>query len=304
MITKHVHKKITWIDLESPTRDEIISISKEFDIPDLVGEELLGPTLKSKVDLYDNVIYLILHFPTVNHKHCDNTEHEIDFIIGKDFLITAHYEFIQPIYEFAKKFEVSSTLKRNSLGSHSGFILYYMLKDLYRDSVYGLDSINESLRKIEKEIFEGREGKMVHAISITRKRLLDFKQATRFHKEVLGSFEKVSKKFFGDNFSHYIDAIIAEQNKLQNTLDGHKEMLNDLRETNDSILAQKTGHTMKTLTMMSFVVFPLSLIAGIFGMNAVHMPIVGSGGDFWFILGIMLAATIGMFSYFRKKKWL
>ena len=61
---------------------------------------------------------------------------------------------------------------------------------------------------------------------------------------------------------------------------------------------------MKILTIMAFVTFPLSLIAAIFGMNTVYIPIIGTPGDFWIVMGIMGFATFLMFLYFKRKKWI
>ena len=47
---------------------------KEFGIHPLVAEELRSPTLRPKVDLYDNFIYLILHFPAFQHTHGHDPE--------------------------------------------------------------------------------------------------------------------------------------------------------------------------------------------------------------------------------------
>jgi len=61
---------------------------------------------------------------------------------------------------------------------------------------------------------------------------------------------------------------------------------------------------MKVLTILAFITFPLVLLSSVFGMNTISTPIVGIKGDFWIIIGVMLAATFSMFVYFRKKKWL
>jgi Mg2+ and Co2+ transporter CorA len=55
---------------------------------------------------------------------------------------------------------------------------------------------------------------------------------------------------------------------------------------------------------MAFVTFPLSLFASIFGMNTKTLPLAGFEGDFWIILGIMVAATIFFFAFFKHKRWL
>ena len=86
-------------------------------------------------------------------------------------------------------------------------------------------------------------------------------------------------------------------------LQGQREVLNELQQTNDSLLSNKTNESMRTLTVMNFVIMPLTLIAGIFGMNATFM-FIHDLGDFFTIVACMLIIGILMFIYFRKKRWI
>lgn len=302
MISKYTYRKLTWIDLESPTKEEVYRLMEEYHLPSLVGEELITQTLRSKVDLYEDIIYMILHFPASNHQGKKSDEQEVDFVIGKDFIITAHYEVVDPLHEFSKLFETDSMLDKSMVGSHAGFLFFYIIRELYKQAMLQLDDINNSLREIEKNIFDGQEGEMVAVISNLNRTLVDFKQATRFHRETLRSFESAGTQFFGSEFSYYLSAITGEYNKVQNVLDGHKEILSDLKETNDSLLTSKTNDTIKKLTIMTFIMLPLTLITGIFGMNS-DVVFIHNKFSFLFVLGCMALAGVLMFIYFKRKQW-
>jgi LPXTG-motif cell wall-anchored protein len=55
---------------------------------------------------------------------------------------------------------------------------------------------------------------------------------------------------------------------------------------------------------MAFITFPLTLLSSLFGMNVQSAPIIGSRGDFWIIVGIMIMGAIGFFTYFKRKGWM
>jgi magnesium transporter len=76
-----------------------------------------------------------------------------------------------------------------------------------------------------------------------------------------------------------------------------------LEQTNESVIYHKQGHVLSVLTVIATIVLPLTLIASIFGMN-VGVPGEGSTAAFWVLVGGMLALGIGMFGYFRWKRWL
>ena len=306
MIKKYTSQNITWIDVEEPSQREVKSLMEEYKIHPLVAEELLTPTFKPLVDLRENCIYLILHFPTFRRpqKEGENPDGEIDFIIGKNFLITTHYDAIDPLRQSSKMFEVETILRNEKEEwKHAGYLFYHIVQRLYDALADELDYMEDLQEEMEKSIFGGNEKQMVEEISRANHNLLDFKQATVHHKEILDSLEIAGKKFFGEDFAYHLTDINNKYRKISYIIEKNMENLKELRETNDSLLTTKQNEIMKIFTILAFVTFPLSLVASIFGMNATHIPIIGVKGDFWYIMSGMLFTTGLMFWYFKYKKW-
>lgn len=305
MISTYTYKKLTWVDVSNPTREEMIRLSETYNLPELVGEEIMADTIRSKVDVYDKLLYLVLHFPRIHETKKTELppEQEIDFIIGRDFLITVHYELVEPLERFSKSFTLDSVFDKTELGNHAGFLFFHVIKEFYRDTISELDEINMSLKKIEHSIFAGKEKQMVQSILSVNRKLLDFRQALRFHGETLSSFEKAGRVFFGHDFEYHLAAIIGEHNKAKTIIDGHKEILADLTHTNDSLLAYKTNETIRTLTIITFLVSPVTVISSIFMMNT-EMVMIENYAEFYFVLGAMFLTSIVIFIYFKSKKWL
>lgn len=303
MISKYTYKKLTWIDVEKPSREEISYLKEEYNIPVLISEEMLVESVRAKVDVHEDLIFMIMHFPTgtpnVNKR---GIEQEIDFVVGHNFVITVHYEPIESLVNFSKQFSEGSKLERGKPIPHAGFLLHFIVKELYKKVAESLEDMNGWLKEIEQNIFTGREEKMVQVISNVNKNILDYKQTLRFHKETLHSFQMAAKDFFNPDFTYELSTMIGEYNKVQHTLDGHKEILNDLRDTNNSLLSTKTNDTMKKLTIMTFIMLPLTLITGIFGMNMDMIFIKSIEHFLLVVLGMTIIAVI-MFTYFKVKKW-
>lgn len=306
MIQKYTYRRLTWVDLENPTSDEVARIISEYRLHPLVGEELLGKSLKPKVDFYNDYIYLILHIPTRTKTgdHYVVSDKEVDFIISKDFIITTKYDTVEPLHNFSKMFEVNSVLDKSGIGEHAGFIFYHMLKRLYKNVSQDLDGVRARLFDVEKNIFVGKERLMVEELSHISRELIDFKQTTRMHKGVLQNFQTIAEQYFGSDFAYYAGDLLSEYEKIHDSVVSNKELVTDLRDTNDSLLNTKQNEAIKTLTMLAFATFPLTLIATIFAMDTGHKPIVGSAYDFEIIVGLMIAILIGILGFFKYKKWL
>ena len=303
MLSRHEHKTLVWVDLETPTKSEVEHVMDEFKIHHLIGEELLLPTAKPRVEFFSDYVYAILHFPALRHTH-KSVEQEIDFVVGRSFIITTHYDTIDPLHNFSKVFEVNSILDRSHLEEHAGFVFFYMLKRLYKAVEHEVDFVKSDLSHIEKYLFSGKEVDLVTLLSRSAHDLLNLRQTIEPHRDVLHSLEQDGARFFGDEFQPYLKALSNEYYRVHNHVMRLTEILHELRETNNSLLSTKENETMRTLTLMALFTFPLALMVSVLQVNSVHNPILGLKYDFWIIVAITVLTGVGMLLYFKHKKWL
>lgn len=307
MISYYKHKNTTWIDIENPSAKEVRQIAEKYSLDPNIASDLLTPSYRPYVDVHSDNIYLILHFPIVSDKidsANENRFHEIDFVIGHDYLITNRYEPYSAILEFSKMFEVDSILEKSNMSVNGGFIFFYMLKHLYQNLYNKLESLKEKIKSAEDDIFDGKEKEMVLEFSRLNRQIINFKSAFSMHRDVLENLMQASDGFFGPEFKYYSKTIFGEYLKVQNEIIAVKEYLDELRETNNSLLSTKQNEIVKNLTLITFLVLPLSLIANIFNMNASNTPILGMPNDFLIILLIMMFVTVITFGLLKYNKWL
>lgn len=301
MLTRYVQHKLTWIDLVAPSSSEVRQVMEEFTIDPAFAQELLCASYKPKVERGGDAIFLILHFPAP--RGAGRPQQEIDFIIGKNFLITTRYENVGPLHTFAKAFEVDSVLGRPG-AAHGGHLFVAMAETLYGALVSECHSLRRTLEDIEERIFKGDERGMVIVLSQVGRVIHDFRQALIPHKEMLSSLEPVAARLFGPEFSYYVRNVEGAFGRVEQTLTNLRDSLFEMRETNNSLLSTKQNEIMRTFTVLAFIFLPLSFVAGLFGMNTEHNPIAGSPGDFWVVFGMMVALAVGFFVFFKRKGWL
>lgn len=304
MLTRYTRENLVWIDCVSPTPAEVRELMHEFSIDPLIAEELLLPSYKPKVEKRGDVIYVILHFPQLRSTQQSSNEQEIDFIVGKKFLITTRYENIDPLHSFAKALEVAGVLGHDQSFTHGGHLFISLVRNLYQALENGCGTIHRRLRDIEEHIFSGEERRMVAQLSLVGRTIHDFKQSLAPHEEMLKSFEPVGMRVFGSEFSYHLRDLVGSYERIQRTLTNLHDSLTELRETNNSLLSTKQNEIMKNFTVLAFLFLPLSFIAGVFGMNVDHTPIVGNMYDFWILCGGMAVFACICLIYFKYKSWL
>lgn len=301
MITVHKHKTLAWIDLENPTPEDIADIIKEYLIHPTWANELLIPSERAKTDVVDNNFYAVLHYPDNPSHNKNGQEIEVDYIVSEKFLITAHYCPIDTFIEFEKEFDVAKALDR--LHIKTGAELFLVLNNqFYRGLREELEPIKKDAKKIEAEIFQGHEYHMVREVSTLGSRLLDFRQSLRPHKIILKSLEFQAPKLFPHALVNE-DKIFREYLRVESALENIRELLKELRDTNDSLLTAKNNEVTKKLTLMAFVTFPLTLVATV--LLAHNAPVVfQSHTGFWIVVGILFILFLLMQIYFTYKKWI
>lgn len=303
MTERYTHGSVYWVNLKNPTKEDIQTIAAEYALPFLFLSDLLTPVPKNYAVYADSFVKIAMDFPVI--KHIDKEHHyEVKFLVTKKGLITIQYEEMEAIDRFKREFEVATTLNKhikNATGTH---IFFALLGELYNSCTSKLDYLESILGEIESEIFKENERQMVFSIAQSSKKIITFRHTLLTHKSVYEDarplFEAHFKKSFEDDFEN-IDKmyqnLMHRTNALFDTLDA-------LREANFAMLTAKQNEIMKTLTIMAFITFPLTLFTSTFGMNTATTPIIGEKGDFWIIVGIMFTATIFFFVFFKYKKWM
>jgi magnesium transporter len=102
--------------------------------------------------------------------------------------------------------------------------------------------------------------------------------------------------FFRDVYDHMA--------RVMELIDSHRELTTSLLDAHFSIQGEKMNQIMKRLTLISTIMLPLTLIAGIYGMNFENMPELKWPHGYYFALALMLAIGTFVVAYFKSKKWL
>lgn len=303
MITRYTHGSCTWIDLVSPSPEEVREVMEEHEIAPQLVSDLTAPVPRSEAIAASGAVKVTLDFPVVKLSEQEIAQ-EVKFILTKDALITVHYADIAALHQFGKEFEVSAALDKDNTHLNGGHLFLALINTLYVALERKLDYVEARLTEIEQEIFREREKEMVVEISRTSQRVIMFRQALQAHEQVLQDLAPLLKDAFGNSFAHSIDGLETSFQTLTRRLGTIAATITELRETNNSLITTKQNEIMKNLTIMAFITFPLSLFTSMFGMNTKTLPLAGEDGDFWMILAIMIFATIGFFIFFKHKRWM
>ncbi|MFA6096393.1 MAG: magnesium transporter CorA family protein [Candidatus Paceibacterota bacterium] len=305
MIKEIQKDKTIWINITNPSNKDIALLKQRFAINLPVLSELTPPIKRSKLEEYKDYLFLVIHFPLFNRKKRANESAELDMIIFKNILITSHTVQFPELKQLFDRC-VSDDKLKNRYMENSAVCLAFRILDLLIDSrLPMLDHIDDNINNIDEGIFEGNERKMVSEIAIIKHDIISFRRIIKPQRVVLENLAHAYSKITYENLSRLASEVIGSNIKVWNTLENHKEMIEALEHTNESLLSYKLNDTMKILTAFSVIILPLSLMVNMFGMNITNgMPFVESPVGFWIIFFMMMIASMLLIVFFRYKKWL
>jgi magnesium transporter len=120
---------------------------------------------------------------------------------------------------------------------------------------------------------------------------------------VLRDLERTKQRYLAEELEIYFDDISDAAERIWDTLENYKEVVEALESTNESVLTHRLNDSFRILTAASVILLPLTLIASIYGMN-VPVPGEGSPIAFWLVIAVMSALLVALVIIFRRRGWL
>ena len=297
--------KIRWVMLTKNTGREIDYLRDNFHFHPLDLADCLSPAQRPKLDEYPDYLFMILTFPYYDRLDKAIRASEVNFFIGPNYLVTVTDGKLLPLLKFFEQCRSSDTAREKFLNSGPMFVLTEIINQLQLYCYPMMNHINQDIENVEKVIFSGYEKRMVKDILMIKRNIVNFRKIMQAHKNVIRKLMTKKDKFFIPLSSHAYLANNLEQTKdLWDLLDGLKENIEALHQTNESLISFRLNDIMKILTIISVTLLPINLVASIFGMNTPGMPIVGHPYSFWIILGLMGLVIVSFIIFFKKKNWL
>jgi magnesium transporter len=163
--------------------------------------------------------------------------------------------------------------------------------------------MGQKLERIEDDIFEGKSDEIVRDISNAKQEIITFRRIVRPQRVAFRDLERAMDIVASEELDVYFDDVIDASERIWDTLENYKEVVEGLEDSNESVISHHTNDTLRVLTSITVIMLPLTMLASLFGMN-VNFPGEGSAPAFWLILVAMLSVLGAMIAVFRMRGWL
>ena len=254
-----------------------------------------------RIESYDGYLYVVLHGIDFHKAEHGFSTRDVDFFVGRNFLVTVHQGFSRSIEQ------LRDHCPRNSKIMGEGSIALFhrivdAMVDHYRPEVEKLDA---ALVELEEAVFEQSDPNLVRDILAQKRDVASLRRVTTPQRDVIGrlarrEFVDISSEMairFRDVHDHLVrvnEEASLFQDRITGILDAHL-----------SSVSNRLGRVMKVLTVLTTVFMPLTLLSGLWGMN-IPLPRLpgGDAAQFWWVVGIMVGAVATMLLVLRFRRWI
>ena len=299
---KEINSQINWIDLVNPTDEDLNHLKQKYDLHEILISELKEPSTRTKIEIYDRLMFIVYYLPNYNEEEQNSKAIEIDFLLTKDSIITVRYQnyiMIDQIFDSLK-----NDLSNYYLNQTPAHLLYYILEEGLTFSLKQLVHIHDKIQKIEDELFEKENHKeLIKKIAIIKRDVLNQRLIARPQHPILESLKQKGVQFFGKDLEIYFNDLLGDYEKVWINLDNLKETIESLENTNNTFFESKTNEIVKILTIITFIMFPFSVIPNMFGMNIDFIPFSTSLYGFWYVIALITFITLIFLTIIKIKKW-
>lgn len=293
---ENIAHNLIWIDVTAPTSNELLELSKTYDLNHFALSACLQPDHLPKHEDIEGTHFIITRvlMPIRSGKSVSiqSISTKIAFFYRPGLLITIHripHDFIQDVR--VRFFDKGQFKLVESIVAK---LLWHILHS-YELPAVGLSS---ELDEFENRVFsQNLTPQMLSELYQIKRKALMSKKLLLFSQEAISSVKLPSTK--SDDLQDSRDLHV----KLLNIYDQIHEDVSNLVNFYLSISAQKTNDVIKVLTIFSVFFMPLTFVVGIYGMNFDYMPELKMRYGYPILLGIMVLLSGGIYVWFRRKRW-
>lgn len=304
-MNKLTHGRVTWLNIVDPSPDDIERLRELYPyIHPLHLEDVLSRTERPKIDDDQDYLFIVMHFPYWDATRQLTRSREVDFFVGRGYVITIHDGSLRPLRVLYERSQIDETQRQTLMGRGANHAFYTIIDQLVDYILPILRKVDKNIRDIEEEIFTSDTRKVIQGIALVRRDVIALRRVIRQQVPIVEQLERMNHPILHEDLEEYFGDISDHLYRERDIIDENYEIINSLADTVDTLATHRINEVMRVLTVFSVIMLPLTLLSGIYGMNFESVPLSQHPAGFFIIMFVMLVMVILMLIYFRRRNWL
>jgi magnesium transporter len=307
---------VLWIDIEKPEDEDYAILDEVFGFHPLAIEDSINRSQRPKIESYNHVgdacqqgyFYMVIHGAEVpkGEEEKLRTE-ELDMFVSERYLLTIHDE---PMSSLNVLLARARSDPRVVLDPGIDLLLHHVLDRLVDKYQPILEQLQDTLDELEEEAMNEPTPTLLTRITMKKRELLNLRRIIGPQREVLAQLTRGEVPFIRESTRIYLRDVLDHLIRAVETIELYRDLVVGVRDIYMSSISNNLNHIMKTLTIITVIALPMTIVTSFFGMNFSHENVGGWGwllthpAGFWVSMLFIIVTVAALLLLFRKRRWL
>jgi magnesium transporter len=297
------------VDLEKPTPEETRSILESvFHFHPLSIEDCVTASPAPKVeeyqprdeDKFSPYLFIVIHAVDYRRQHGTFATSELDFFLGKNFLVTYHDGPMRSL-TVTEESAVKGTMQVARAPDRLAHTLLDAVVDSYNPA---FDELALEIAELERLALEKPGPNTLAQILRVKREVVRLRRILGPQRDVLSRFARGEFKLIRAHLVPYYRDIFDALAHYSELAQGYTDALTGILQVYLNMSSNRTGEIVKLLTMITVITTPLMMVGTWYGMNFHNMPELSWRQGYGVAATVTLLSTSATYWYFKRKKWL
>jgi magnesium transporter len=287
-----------WVDLSSPDEDQVMAAADALGLHPLIAEDIRERNQRSKIESFDEDVVHIVLFAL--HYSGEAAAAEVDFVLGKGYLLTVHDGALGASSGAPLRFGVEHALKKGP------DYLFYAIADTIVDGYFPvLDKLGDDIDGLQDRVMETASDWTLQRLFAMKRELVDLRRATSPAREIFNQLTNREVGFIDPKHVVYFRDVYDHLIRVTDELDNFRDLVSGTLDIYVSIVNNDLSRIMKRLTGVTVILAGIGAVAGIFGMSEAGAAFSGAeAGGFWLVTAVVVAAAVLAAVVLRRFDWI
>ncbi len=295
-------ENFVWIDLINYTPNDLRAVAEKTRLHATAVHSTLSEWKRPRLDIFGDQFFVSVTIPELDFRAYRILARELDIFVGHNFMVSAHKTELP----FADHILVRTHQNPQLLDQDSAFMLYVILDEVLHYYEGLREDLQDAIETMEARALIAESEEYLKELQRFKRFAFAAAQLAAHHQQIFVTFLRPDFTWVtGEGVEAYFRDLESRFMRLNEALLATKDGLNSAFDLYVSHIAHRTNQVIKTLTIVSTTLLPMSVIFGFFGVNNLGtVPLFMQPGGFVLMMLIIGAISGGSLLYFSRQGWL
>jgi magnesium transporter len=292
--------KLIWLDASQPSDEERQRIQDFFDIHPLA----MGISRKTddvpRVQEFDNHVLVIWNFVHDNPETDRVETVSLYMILGANYLVTIHVEAIPEMEGIFNKLMKMQQIHHQQ----AAFFLYNIMNVAVEEYFPLVEDMEDKIDSYMEDLLSDQKASDLNTVMSLKHRNMSVRRTVYALRDVVMRLAGRDLPVIPEELNVYLMDVYERLARLSIEVDNNSDLISSSLDIHLSAVSNRLNVTMKRLTGIATFFMPATFLAGVYGMNFIHMPEYKWYYGYLYFWILILVVTVIMAFIAKKQDWL